>query len=427
MRHEEILKAIYDPANRANPYPLFAELRRVPVSWQEGGPSPEGTFVVSTYRELVALLHDPRLSSELLKGEKTASMVPPDRTSFSFMVLDPPEHHRLRQLAMRHFGPPDRSKYLDQLVPEIRRVTQALVDDLEGERRFDLVVRVAYSLPVRIICEILGVPRHDQPRFQVWAGTIARSAGRLTPEVLAEVLAAFAGLREYMAGLVELRRRTPSDDLLSRMANDDGPDGRMSDPDLLATVSMLLVAGHETTTNLIANGMLTLLRHPDALERLRREPNLVVGTVEEVLRYDPTVQLLPTRTTLSDVSVGDVTIPKGVLLTLALAAANRDPTCFRDPDRFDPDRKDNAHLGFGSGIHFCFGAPLARIEAQIALTELVQRLDGPRLVLDPPPYRESPMLRGPRELLVEVDGVRTAGERVTRAPARTSVVASSPT
>jgi cytochrome P450 len=427
MRHEEILKAIYDPANRANPYPLFAELRRVPVSWQEDGPSPEGTFVVSTYRELVALLHDPRVSSELQKGEKTAAMAPPDRSSISFVVLDAPEHDRLRQLAMRHFGPPDRSNYLDQLVPEIQRVTRALVDDLEGERRFDLVVRVAYSLPVRIICEILGVPRHDQPRFQVWAGTIARSAGRLTPEVLAEVLAAFAGLREYMAGLVELRRRTPSDDLLSRMANDDGPDGRMSDPDLLATVSMLLVAGHETTTNLIANGMLTLLRHPDALERLRREPNLVVGTVEEVLRYDPTVQLLPTRTTLSDVSVGDVTIPKGVLLTLALAAANRDPTCFRDPDRFDPDRKDNPHLGFGSGIHFCFGAPLARIEAQIALTELVQRLDGPRLVLDPPPYRESPMLRGPRELLVEVDGVRTAGERVARAPARTSVVASSPT
>jgi cytochrome P450 len=402
MRHEEILKAIYDPANRANPYPLFAELRRVPVSWQEDGPSTEGTFVVSTYREIVALLHDPRISSELRKGEKTAALAPSQRSSF--VVLDAPEHDRLRQLAMRHFGPPDRPNYLDQLVPEIRRVTQALVDDLQGERRFDLVGRVAYALPVTIICAILGVPRHDQPKFRVWSDTIVRTAGRLMPEARVEANAAIAALREYMAGLVELRRRTPSDDLLSRMANDDGPDGRMRDPDLLATLSTLLIAGHETTTNLIANGMLTLLRHPEALERLRREPDLVVGTVEEVLRYDPPVQLLASRTTLADVPVGDVTIPKGVLVTLAVAAANRDPACFRDPDRFDPDRKDNAHLGFGSGLHYCFGAPLARLEAQIALTELVRRLDGPRLVLDPPPYRESPALRGPRELLVEVDG-----------------------
>jgi cytochrome P450 len=223
-----------------------------------------------------------------------------------------------------------------------------------------------------------------------------------------------------MAELVELRRRTPTDDLLSRLANDRGPDGRMDDPALIGTLSLLLVAGHETTTNLIANSMLALLRHPEVLEWLRREPNRLVGTVEEVLRYDPPVQLLTNRTTLTDIPVGDVTIPKGVLVTLALAAGNRDPARFRDPDRFDPGRADNAHIGFGSGIHYCFGAPLARLEAQIALTELVQRLDRPRLVLDPPPYREGPVLRGPRELLVEVSSVRSAGEHGTRGAASTS-------
>jgi cytochrome P450 len=409
MRHEEILQAIYDPANRADPYPLFAELRRVPVSWQEDGPSSEGTFVVSTYREIDALLHDPRISSDLRKGEHTAALSGPPPNAF--IQLDAPEHDRLRRLTMRHFGPPDRPNYVGQLVPQIRRVTRALVDDLEGERRFDLVARVSYSLPVALICAILGVPRDDQPKFHVWADAMARTAGRLTPGPRAEFNAANTAMRQYLGGLVELRRRTPSDDLLSRMANEGGPDGRMNEPDLLATMTLLLVAGHETTTNLIANGMLTLLRHPEALARLRREPRLVVGTVEEVLRYDPPVQLLTNRTPLTDVTIGDVTIPKGMLVTLALAAGSRDPARFREPDRFVPDREDNAHFGFGSGTHYCFGAPLARLEAQIALTELVQRLDAPRLVVDPPPYREGPLLRGPRELFIEVDEVRGAAGR----------------
>jgi cytochrome P450 len=169
---------------------------------------------------------------------------------------------------------------------------------------------------------------------------------------------------------------------------------------------LLLVAGHETTVNLIANGVLTLLRHPDIIERLKREPNLIMRTVEELLRYEPPVQYLPQRTTLQEVTIAGTTIPKGVPLTLLLASGNRDPQRFADPDRFDPDRPDNQHLGFGGGIHICFGAPLARLQAQIALTELVRRLENPRLVADPPPYRLSPVLRGPRHLLVAVDGVR---------------------
>jgi len=215
-------------------------------------------------------------------------------------------------------------------------------------------------------------------------------------------------LNEYMARLVARRRTQPGDDMLSRMATDTGPEGRMEDPYLVATAALLLVAGHETTVNLIANGVLTLLRHPAILERLRHEPELIVGTVEELLRYEPPVQLLSNRTTLEEIQVAGTTIPKGVLVTLAIAAGNRDPVRFRDPDRFDPERRDNAHLGFGSGIHYCFGAPLARVEAQIALTEFVQRLSRPRLVVDPPPYRPSPTLRGPQQLLIEVDGVQSA-------------------
>ena len=184
----------------------------------------------------------------------------------------------------------------------------------------------------------------------------------------------------------------------------------MVDPYLVATATLLLVAGHETTVNLLGNGMLTLLRHPAILEGLRNEPDLIPAAVEEMLRYEPPVHFIPNRTTLDEVALAGTTIPRGVIVTLALAAGNRDPARFAEPDRFDPERPDNAHLGFGSGIHSCFGAPLARIEAQIAFTALVQRLEQPRLVVDPPPYRPSPLLRGPEHLLIDVEGVRGSGE-----------------
>src|SRR5258708_4676993 len=194
------------------------------------------------------------------------------------------------------------------------------------------------------------------------------------------------------------------------MVSDTDAQGRVADPYLVATVSLPRVAGHETTVNLLGKGMLTLLRHPAILDRLRNAPDLIPATVEELLRYEPPVQFLVSRTTLDEIALAGTTIPKGVLVTLALAAGNRDPARFADPDRFDPERSDNQHLGFGSGIHICFGAPLARMETQIALTELVGGLEQPRLVVDPPPYRPSPSLRGPEHLLIEVDGVRASGE-----------------
>lgn len=210
----------------------------------------------------------------------------------------------------------------------------------------------------------------------------------------------------YLAGLIEERRKNPGDDMLSQLATADGPDGAMTTMEALSTSALLLIAGHETTVNLITNGMLTLLRHPDVLERLRGNPDLSVPIVEELLRYEPPVQLLPQRTTLSDIEVGGVTIPQGASLWLMLASGNRDPKRFEDPDRFDPDRKDIQHLGLGSGIHSCFGAPLARQEAQLALSELARRLENPRLLEDPPQYRQNAVLRGPRHLPIACDGIR---------------------
>jgi cytochrome P450 len=405
MNREAILRSIFDPANRANPYPLFAELRKTPVCWQDGGPCAAGTYVVSTYREIEALMHDPRISSDLRKGDRCGG----PRTPFAplqFINLDVPDHDRLRALATRHFGPPASPRFVDDLTPQIERITRALLDALREQRRVDIVSQLAAPLPVTLISQMLGVPDADRESFRAWTDMLVETLASDTAEGLARRDRASRALYEYMSGLVAERRKRPRADMLSRMASDLESGDGMEETQLVATSVLLLVAGHETTVNLIANGVLTLLRHPDVLAGLRRDPECAHGVVEELLRYEPPVQLLANRTTLEEIVVAGTAIPKGVLVTLALAAGNRDPSRFADPDRFDPERRDNAHLGFGSGIHYCFGAPLARVEAQIALREFARRVDEPRVAIDPPPYRPSPILRGPEELIVELSAIR---------------------
>ncbi|MEV4471526.1 cytochrome P450 [Nonomuraea sp. NPDC049504] len=391
-----VFDRVLDPANRADPYPLFDELRRTPVARQE-----DGTYVVSTYREIVELLHDPRVSSDRrnlrVPGES------PDPAP-SFIGLDPPEHDRLRALTMRHFGPPHSPRLIDGLRPAMLEVTTRLIDGLADRRQADLVDEVAYPLPVAMICRILGVPEADEPRFHAWADRIVDTLGpgehdRAERERARQAVA--DQLRGYLGELVERRRAQPEDDLLSGLITQGGMEQR----EVVATAVLLLIAGHETTINLIANGMLTFLRDPALLDRLRADPGLIVPAVEELLRYEPPVQLISSRVALEDVEVAGVTIPAGSPIVLALAAGSRDPAHVSDPGTFDPCRPGNEHLGFGGGVHYCFGAPLARLEAQIVLTELIRRLRAPRLAADPPPYRPSPILRGPRHLFVDYDGV----------------------
>ncbi|MFD3453062.1 cytochrome P450 [Streptomyces sp. NPDC058691] len=408
MTNETILKRINDFANRADPYPLYAELRRTPVARQE-----DGAYLVSTYREIKGLLHDPRISSDLshrLPGDPQAAQAegqPP-----SFIRMDPPDHDRVRRQAMRPFGPPHTPDRIARLHDEIARVTEGLLNSLEGRSRIDVVEDFAYPLPVSVICRLLGVPREDEHRFRAWADRIVSSTGvRTRGSTFSEDdeqarKEAITEMGVYMAGLLEERRASPTEDLMSGLVHDDGPDGQMAPMELIGSMVLLFIAGHETTVNLITNGMLTLLRYPEALERLRREPELMPSAVEELLRFEPPVHMLPQRTPLTDIEIAGVTVPKGSPLILVLAAGNRDPGRFADPDHFDPARADNQHFGFGSGIHSCFGAPLARLETQIALTAMIRRLDNPRLAEDPPPYRPSPVLRGPRHLRIECDGVR---------------------
>jgi len=409
---QSLLHQILDYANRADPYPLYEELRRTPVH-HEGG---DGPYVISTYYEIRSLLHDPRISSDarnlashaddpLPEAPQGEGALPP-----GFLKLDPPEHDRLRRMTNRPFGPPHSPRRVDGMRPELHDIVTGLIDGIADPGRIDLVEQFSYPFPVTVICRLLGVPREDEARFHVWADTLAAS---LDPDPDADPADRGKGAHDarmqlgmYLAGLIEERRKNPGDDMLSQLATAEGEDGPMTTMELLSTAALLLIAGHETTVNLITNGMLTLLRHPDVLERLRTEPRLAVPLVEELLRFEPPVQLVPQRTTLADIEVRGVTIPKGAALWLVLASGNRDPKRFTDPDRFDPDRPDIQHLGLGSGIHSCFGAPLARLETQLALSELARRLENPLLLQDPPPYRQNAVLRGPRQLQIACDGIR---------------------
>src|SRR6476619_1453458 len=400
MAETGVFARILDHANRADPYPLSAELRKTPVLRQE-----DGTWVVSTYQHIAALLHDPRLSSDLRTPEERAA----DQPRPSFLRLDPPEHDRIRRLTMRHFGPPHTPGRVDGMYDELGRTVAGLVDGLAGRHRVDVVDDYAYPFPVAVICRLLGVPAEDEPRFRQWVDVLVNTVdprGDITDPDPVRIQAVL-DFRQYLADLVTAHQASPGDDLLSALATDDGPEGRLSDEDLAGTAMLLLIAGHETTVNLIASGVLTLLRNPDVLQRLRTEPELVVRLVEELLRFEPSVQIIPWRKTLDEIVLGDSTIPKDAVVALVLAAGNRDPDQFPDPDRFDPDRRVQ-HLSFGGGPHICFGAPLARLETQLALTEFARRVQNPRLVADPPPYRLSPVLRGPLHLLVDYDDVAPA-------------------
>jgi cytochrome P450 len=378
----------------------------------------DGTCVVSTYDEIFALMHDPRVSSDprnRLEPAGAAAAPAESQTGppLSFINRDPPDHDLLRELSMRPFGPPCTPGRIDGMRPWLARITTGLIDKFAGKNRVDIVEDFAYPLPVTAICEILGVPLEDQPRFHQWAGAIIETIDPTTgtfEQRMRKKDEVSAELSQYFGNLVDARARQPGGDLISGLLTDRGPHGPLPREDILATAGLLLVAGHETTVNLITNGMLTLLRHPGTLDRLNREPGLIVTLVEELLRYEPPVQMRTNRVTVADIHIGGTTIPQGSPLALVLAAGNRDPSQFADPDRFEPGRTGSRHLGFFGGIHYCFGAPLARTEAQVALPQLARRLVNPRLVTDPPPYRPNPELRGPSHLLVEYDAVAAATE-----------------
>jgi cytochrome P450 len=409
----DLFTQVLDLSARPDPYPLFARMRAEPVSCQAGG-----IWVVTTYDEISQLLHDPRISSDQRTAEgaqgrpqQAAEQGEPPEPPLLFR--DPPEHDRLRRLVMNEFTP----ERINAMRSRIEQLVDHLLTDMntDGEPgRMDIVDDFAYPLPVTVICDLLGVPHADEARFHEWASHLARGLDpieSLTEAEQAELGRASQELNGYLSGLLAQQRNHPGNNVFSGLATSGvssdgaiGQDDPMSDEELLSTAVLLLIAGHETTVNLITNGMLTLLRHPEVFDRLRAEPDLAVSLTEELLRYEPPVQMVP-RVARADIDIAGTRIPAGARVSLLLASGNRDPAHLSDADRFVPGRTGTTHLGFGGGTHFCIGAPLARLETQIALTVLARRLQGARLLADPPPYRDNAALRGPEHLPVAFDSL----------------------
>ena len=386
------------PEFHANPYPFYHALREKDPVHQ----SPMGFWVLTRYDDVVMSLRDPRFGRDgfapLLEANYGTEGAEGNLPR-SMLMRDPPDHTRLRTLVNKAFTP----RVIEGMRSHIQSIVDRLLDRVQGTRTMDIIADLAYPLPVTVICEMLGVPLEDHEAIRGWSSDIARSLDAIgllaDPDVVKRGGDARRALGEYFRRLLPERRRNPQADLLSLLIAAEEQGDRLNEGELLAMCMLLFIAGHETTVNLIGNGLLALLDHPDQLEKLRDAPALIPVAVEELLRYDSPVQRTA-RITNADVEIQGRQIPTGSMVVAAIGAANRDPSHFVDPDRLDIARADNRHVAFGFGIHFCIGAPLARVEGQIALATLLRRMPTIALQTAAPDWRESSTLRGLKTLPV---------------------------
>jgi len=394
----EVLFDPFLPEFNADPYPFYHRLREADPVHQ----SPLGFWVLTRYDDCVMVLRDPRFGRAGFEGlleSVYGNTVEQGRLPTSMLFRDPPDHTRLRGLVSRAFTP----RVVEGLRPRIQQIVDGLLDRVQGAGRMEVISDLAYPLPVTVISEMLGVPEGDRERIKQWSADIARSLDAIglptDPEIVDRGRTGRHAIGDYFRSLIPERKKRPRGDLLSLLIEAEEQGDKLSEGELLATCVLLYIAGHETTVNLIGNGLLALLRHPKELERLRDAPSLIQSAVEELLRYDGPVQRTA-RITNADVELAEHKIPKGSMVVPVIGAANRDPAHFPDPDRLDVSRPDNRHIAFGFGIHFCLGAPLARLEGQITLGTLLHRLPRLALSTERPEWRESQVLRGLKALPV---------------------------
>jgi cytochrome P450 len=396
-----------DPAFRANPYPVYERiLAEDPVHL-----TPFGVRAFARHADCLAILRDVKhFSSDDRKspnygamreafttglGTENADVSDEDRP---FLFMDPPDHTRLRRLVSQAFS----AKTVEALRPRVQQIVDGLLDAAQERGSMDAIADLSYPLPVAVICEMLGVPTADQPIFGVWSQELARSLDPNIGQAVDEMQRRFQAVkasRDYFRGLVAERRKSRGSDLISALIAAEDEGDKLSEGELLSICTLLLIAGHETTVNLIGNGVLQLLQHPDELAKFRAEPDLAPSVVEEVLRFDPPVQF-DGRLCVEQTEVAGVTIEPGNFVMMLIGAANRDPAAFDDPGRFDITRGATNHIAFGYGIHFCLGAPLARLEGQIALRALTQRFPKLRLESNELRYKDQITIRGLAELQV---------------------------
>ncbi len=376
------------PEQWADPHPHYHQVRAEKPIWS----IPEfDEFVFTRWEDCERILRDPTMSADPSRRRRQVDFLDfgegRDRPA-SMLMMDPPDHTRLRKLVSKAFTP----RTVERLRPHVAELVAGMLDDVDPAG-FDLIAGLGYPLPVTVICELLGIPSQDQHLFGPWSSDASRMLdGNLDDATIQRGLLAFMSLVNYLNGIFEERRAAPRDDLLSALLAAEEEGERLSEEELRSTVVLLFVAGHETTTNLIGNGTVALLRQRDEWERLVADPSLAPGAVEECLRFDGPVHLTA-RTATIDTEVDGVAIEAGQGLITLLAAANRDPVRFPDPDRLDITRPDNHHLTFSHGIHYCLGAALARLEGQEVFAALTQRFPTLELA-EEPVHRDHFVLRG---------------------------------
>ncbi len=389
------------PEHRADPHPTYHWLRAnqpvLPSLVDDEG------YILTRFADCEAVLRDPRWSSNpthrpMPEGDMDV------RTSMSFMgtnvllFIDPPDHTRLRKLVSKAFTP----RTVEALRPRVQQIVDGLLDDAAERGGLDVVADLGYVVPVTVICEMLGVPVEDRDMFGPWSSDASRLLdGGLDEETTMKGLMGAGAIINYLGELIEQRRQDPRDDLLSALIAAEEEGDRLTEEELRINTLLLFVAGHETTMNLIGNGTYALLQHRDQLQRLHDDPSLAGSAVEELLRFDGPVHLTG-RIATEDIEVNGHLFRQGEQVVTLVAAANRDPERFPDPDRLDIGRADGAHLAFSYGIHYCLGAALARLEGQVTIGSLARRFPDMQLETDPVEYREHVVLRGLRELRVSV-------------------------
>src|SRR5688572_7885346 len=388
---------------KADPFPFLTQLRASEPVYRTTLPDGTPVWLVTRYNDVLALLRDEHFTKNrrsALTPEQARKLpwTPPIFRPLerNMLDLDPPDHTRLRSLVHKAFTP--------QLVDKMRTRLQALADellDLVGPRgEMDLIKDYALPLPMTIITEILGVPTKDRDKFHKWSSAVVSLS---SPNPTLRVIPSVWRFIRYLRRFIKVRRRDPRDDLISALIRAEEAGDKLSEDELLAMVFLLLIAGHETTVNLIGNGMLALLQNPGQIERLRADPSLIKSAVEELLRYTSPVFMTSERYALDNATMHDVTIPRGEMILGVIGSANRDETVFDHPNELNLAREPNKHLSFGQGIHFCLGAPLARMESQIAINTLLERIPNVQLNIDPESlrWRPSMMLRGLQTLPVK--------------------------
>lgn len=396
-------EALYDPRDprmRSDPYPFYARLRETDPVHR----TPFGYWVISSYEETAALLRDPRLTSEFHRDAKWSehrggwdSPVVSD-TRLWMLMLDGSPHRRIRGLVNPVFS----ARAIQQMTPRIAGILHRILDDLGTGRDIDLISALALPLPVTVICGLVGLPVEDRDQCRRWTEAIGHvvdpALDERTQKAMNEAVVEF---RSYIAEHLALRRRDPQDDILSRLLAAEVDGERLTDDEIIANVLLLFNAGHETTVNLIGNGMLALLRHPEQERALREDPGLVEEGIDEFVRFDAPVQLVA-RIATADIEIAGRTIRAGDKMMLLLGAANRDPLRYPNPDRLDLGRRDIKPLAFGGGPHYCIGAMLGKIEGRLVFTELMRRYRSVSLSRDDVVWRPHVNFRGLRELRVDL-------------------------